>query len=199
MTTKTLMTVLAFAFAASTVATSSAQTRATASAPPNRILPARQVGAALDKLNLQVEGIADRVGILCRGDIAALADAGAELRKLRRKEQILHEIERLHGDSDRFPRAQARRLGARIASLEDSLVRLEASTPLAGPDTSTGRPTRDASGALLFEAVQGICPGDEAASVFDDVCKIQGGTPGETCSDCFFGLFTCCEKICTPN
>lgn len=193
---KTWISVVALAC---TIGASFAQTGSSAASQGDRTLPARSVVPALNRLGLRVERIADRVGVVCQGDVTAIADAGVELRKLRRQEQILHEIQKLHGHRDGFPQARARRLGARIASLEDSLVRLEASTPLDGADASVPKRTRDASGALLFEAVQGICPGDEAASVFDDVCKIQGGTPGESCSDCFFGIFTCCEKICTPN
>jgi hypothetical protein len=162
--------------------------------------PAEKAGAssgflqALALLNSQVEAIADDVAIVCRRDVSNLQAVETQLAEMKKLDQVLGLLKRRYGALAEFPSAEARRIGGRIASVEDSLVRLDASAKLVR-DRGDGGP----SGQLFFEAVQTVCPGDDAASVFDDVCKIQGGTPGETCSDCFFGLFSCCEKFCAPN
>ena len=148
---------------------------------------------ALAALSYQVETVADDVALVCRGDVSDLAVAGARLAEIKKLDQVLVQLQRRYGALAEFPSAEARRIGGRIASLEDSLVRLYAAPELLRPRGDDGNP----SGQLFFEAVQSVCPDDDAASVFDDVCKAQGGTPGEECEECFFGLLTCCEKICS--
>ena len=159
---------------------------------------AQTAGAAetLAVLGQQVETIADQAAAVCSGDVAAkLLRSGQQLSNLKKLSHGLDEIKRLYGRQPDFPATEARRIAARIAVLDDALVRLTAS---AGLVREAGAPL-DAAWPVFEEAVQSLCPHDPAASVTDDACTIAGGTPGEVCGDCFFGLLTCCEKICTKN
>jgi hypothetical protein len=149
---------------------------------------------ALAALSDQVEAIADQAAIVCRRDVSNLSAVERELSEIKKLDQALRQLQRRYGAAAGFPTAEARRIGGRLASLEASLVRLDASSDLVRVRGEGGP-----SGQLFFEALQTVCPDDDSASVFDDVCKLQGGTPGETCSDCFYGLFTCCEKFCALN
>lgn len=150
---------------------------------------------SLAMLEEQLEAVADEAALVCRSDVTNLAAAGEQLGRVKELSSVLAQIERRYGAREDFPAAEARRIGGRIASLEDSLLRLEISARLLEErkDAAAAPP----KGQLLFEAAQSLCPDDDAADVFDDVCKAQGGTSSEECSECFFGLFTCCEKICS--
>ena len=150
--------------------------------------------AALSQLSLKVEAIADDAGRVCRLDLTSLPEVGRNLSKLKKLELDPSELRRRYGARADFPSAEARRIGGRIESLEASLVKLKGA-----PDLVQDRGAElDATGQIFFEAAQTLCPGD-AESVFDDVCKAQGGTPSEVCEECFFGLLTCCEKFCSVS
>jgi hypothetical protein len=175
----TALTSLA-AFSIALTLSASAQTRAIS-------LP-----TALAQLSQKVEAIADDAARVCRLDLASLPQVGRNLSKLKKLELELTELRRRYGSQVGFPAAEARRIGSRIETVEASLVRLKAAPRLTRPAASPP----EATSQLFYEAAQTLC-GDDAKSVFDDVCKAQGGTPGEVCEECVFGLFTCCEKICT--
>jgi len=148
---------------------------------------------ALAQLSQKVEAIADDAARVCRLDLASLPQAGRNLSKLKKLELELSELRKRYGTRVDFPAAEARRIGSRIETVEASLVRLKTAPGLVRPEGTAP----EATGQLFFEAAQTLCGGG-AESVFDDVCKILGGTPSEVCESCGI-IFSCCEKFCTPT